>query len=544
MAKDPLQEYRDKRSFSRTPEPAGAQAADQQGRRRFVVQRHRASRLHYDLRFEIDGVLVSWAVPEGPDAGPGGAAHGRARRGPPDGVPRLRGRHPRRRVRRRATSSSGTRGTWEPRDTDDPAAAVAAGELHAEVHGEKLRGRLRAGPAPRPARRAATRSGCCCTSATSTPSPAGTPRTTRGRCSVGRTNEEVAGRPGPRCWRSDLPAAEASSGCAGGPSAARPTTSSPSWTRSAAEGTWDGVRPRRCKVTNLDKELFPGRDDEAAGHQARPAPVRRPGRAGRAALPHRAGAEHAPLPGRRRRARASGTSSCPTHAPEWVARWDNPRPRTPARPRPTSSSTSRPRWCGRPTSARWSGTPGPRAPTRRDQPTYALIDLDPGRGHAVGRRARAGPAAPHGARAPRRPRRSRRSPAGAASRSGCRSRAGPTFDGDPRLGRAALAAPSARWCPELVSWKWEVDRRGGQARLDYTQNAVNKTLVAPYSPRAAAGAPVSVPIDWDELDDPDLRPDGFTAARRTAAAAGARRPVRAGAAAGPDAAGPQRPLTA
>ena len=63
--------------------------------------------------------------------------------------------------------------------------------------------------------------------------------------------------------------------------------------------------------------------------------------------------------------------------------------------------------------------------------------------------------------------------------------------------------------PELVSWTWEVERRGGLARLDYTQNAVNKTLVAPYSPRPAAGAPVSVPITWDELDDPGLRPDGF-----------------------------------
>ena len=44
------------------------------------------------------------------------------------------------------------------------------------------------------------------------------------------------------------------------------------------------------------------------------------------------------------------------------------------------------------------------------------------------------------------------------------------------------------------------------ARLDYTQNAINKTLVAPYSPRPAPGAPVSVPIEWDELDDPELAP--------------------------------------
>ena len=64
--------------------------------------------------------------------------------------------------------------------------------------------------------------------------------------------------------------------------------------------------------------------------------------------------------------------------------------------------------------------------------------------------------------------------------------------------------------PDLVSWKWQVHDRGGLARLDYTQNAINKTLVAPYSPRPAAGAPVSAPIDWDELDDPDLRPDLYT----------------------------------
>jgi bifunctional non-homologous end joining protein LigD len=64
--------------------------------------------------------------------------------------------------------------------------------------------------------------------------------------------------------------------------------------------------------------------------------------------------------------------------------------------------------------------------------------------------------------------------------------------------------------PDLVSWKWNKRERGGKARLDYTQNAVNKTLVAPYSVRPAPGAPVSVPLEWDELDDPDLRSDRWT----------------------------------
>jgi bifunctional non-homologous end joining protein LigD len=66
--------------------------------------------------------------------------------------------------------------------------------------------------------------------------------------------------------------------------------------------------------------------------------------------------------------------------------------------------------------------------------------------------------------------------------------------------------------PELVSWEWTVKDRRGLARLDYTQNAVNKTLVAPYAVRPAGRAPVSAPIAWDELDDPDLAPDRWTIA--------------------------------
>ncbi len=64
--------------------------------------------------------------------------------------------------------------------------------------------------------------------------------------------------------------------------------------------------------------------------------------------------------------------------------------------------------------------------------------------------------------------------------------------------------------PDLVSWEWSVANRKGLARLDYTQNASIKTLVAPYAVRPAPGAPVSAPISWDELDDPGLRPDRWT----------------------------------
>lgn len=64
--------------------------------------------------------------------------------------------------------------------------------------------------------------------------------------------------------------------------------------------------------------------------------------------------------------------------------------------------------------------------------------------------------------------------------------------------------------PELVSWEWSKSNRGGKARLDYTQNTYIKTLVAPYSVRPADGAPVSAPIEWAELDDPELRSDRWT----------------------------------
>src|SRR5215207_7558047 len=132
------------RDFASTPEPSGAPVVEVPppgDRPRFVVQRHRARRLHYDLRFEIDGVLVSWAVPRGPTLDPSTrrmAVHVED--------------HPVEYLDFEGVIPAGEYGggdvivwdigTWEPHATDDPAAAVEAGELHADVFGEKLRGRL------------------------------------------------------------------------------------------------------------------------------------------------------------------------------------------------------------------------------------------------------------------------------------------------------------------------------------------------------------------------------------------------------------------
>src|SRR6266567_2464274 len=135
----PLESYRRKRDFAKTPEPPPGPVGQASGR--FVVHRHRATRLHFDLRLEVNGVLASWAVPRGPTLDPGQKRLAQHVEDHPIEYLPFEGVIP------RGEYGAGDSiiwdwGTYEPEENDDPAAAIAAGELKFVLHGEKLRGRF------------------------------------------------------------------------------------------------------------------------------------------------------------------------------------------------------------------------------------------------------------------------------------------------------------------------------------------------------------------------------------------------------------------
>lgn len=130
-----LAEYRRKRNFARTPEPEGKPR--KKTGYSFVVQKHAARRLHYDFRLELDGVLLSWAVPKGPSLDPKDKRLAMQTEDHPVEYGGFEGVIP------KGEYGGGTvllwdRGTWEP--IGDPREGLRKGKLEFLLHGEKLRG--------------------------------------------------------------------------------------------------------------------------------------------------------------------------------------------------------------------------------------------------------------------------------------------------------------------------------------------------------------------------------------------------------------------
>lgn len=267
-------------------------------------------------------------------------------------------------------------------------------------------------------------------------------------------------------------------------------------------GEWS-VGGRVLKLTNLDKVLFPERDGHEARtkrdlirYAARIAPVMVPYLADRALnmLRYPDGVDR---PG-------FWHKEVPKYAPDWIRRWHY-----------DAATRGTTRWyfvVDGLAALVWMANYGVvehhpwTSPTATPhEPSWALIDLDPGerttfeeilvlaRLHRTALEHLGVTAQPK-----------------VTGKRGVQIwipiRAGYTFD-ETRDWVEKVSRAVGATVPELVSWSWSTRDRKGLARLDYTQNAVNKTLVAPYSLRAAPGGPASMPVTWDELDDDDLRPD-------------------------------------
>jgi bifunctional non-homologous end joining protein LigD len=133
-----LETYNKKRDFDATPEPAGK--AGRSGKRlRFVVQKHRATRLHYDFRLETDGVMASWAVPKGPTLVPGEKRLAMHVEDHPLDYRTFEGIIP------KAQYGAGEvivwdEGWYEPAEGGDPAKQIADGKFKFILHGKKLDG--------------------------------------------------------------------------------------------------------------------------------------------------------------------------------------------------------------------------------------------------------------------------------------------------------------------------------------------------------------------------------------------------------------------
>ena len=141
MAKaDPLETYNKKRDFSRTAEPRGkVETLDWSGGKGFIVQKHDATRLHYDFRLELDGTLKSWAVTRGPSLDPADKRLAVRTEDHPLSYALFEGTIP------KGQYGGGTvmlwdRGTWTPDPRKDPRKTLEEGHLHFSLEGERMKG--------------------------------------------------------------------------------------------------------------------------------------------------------------------------------------------------------------------------------------------------------------------------------------------------------------------------------------------------------------------------------------------------------------------
>ncbi|HEX2543464.1 MAG TPA: DNA ligase D [Ramlibacter sp.] len=134
--KTALQKYRDKRNFDATPEPAEGGEANESDRS-FVIQKHWATRLHYDFRLELEGTMKSWAVPKGPSYDPGDKRMAMPTEDHPIAYNQFEGTIP------AGNYGAGKviiwdKGTWHP--LEDPHKGFREGKLKFEMRGHKMHG--------------------------------------------------------------------------------------------------------------------------------------------------------------------------------------------------------------------------------------------------------------------------------------------------------------------------------------------------------------------------------------------------------------------
>jgi bifunctional non-homologous end joining protein LigD len=265
------------------------------------------------------------------------------------------------------------------------------------------------------------------------------------------------------------------------------------------DGRWE-VGGHVVELSNLDKVLFPG-----GGYTKRDL-VRYYTTIAPAMLPY---LRERPLNVHRWPDGVTGRThfwqkQIPSHAPEWVARWDYPEAgHDQSHTYVVADRVATMAWLAN--QAVIDMHPWTSRLPEYWRPTYALVDIDPGERTTweelltLARLYRT--ALEH------------LGVTGHPKVTGKRGiqvwihvRPRYTFD-ETRDWVGELSRGVAAVVPDLISWEWGKADRGGRARLDYTQNSIIKTLVAPYAVRPVPAAAVSAPITWEELEDRDLRPD-------------------------------------